>query len=61
LTRGHQKLTAFLIGFPLFIASVAFSVIAAEEGDQVLHLFWPLALLFLNLWLWGVFAPMKED
>ncbi len=58
LTRGNIKLMAFLIGFPLFVATFGQAMGAGEAGDMEEFYFWgSFALLGLIMWLWGVFSP----
>jgi len=58
MRRGYQKLTAFLIGFPLFVFAFGACGNAAFQSDMEDFRFYGLLTLAgLMLWLWGMFAP----
>lgn len=62
MSRGQQKLIAFLLGFPLFVGTFGLSIARGFESDmQGLYLYAVSSLIGLSLWLWGVFAPIRND
>lgn len=47
MNRANQKALALTVGFPLFLISLV---------D-----FPRMSLLWLSIWLWGLYAPLKDE
>lgn len=60
MSRGYQKLLAFVIGFPFFVFSLGQFFIRWEPSDDT-GIWGPAVLLGLAIWLWGLYAPMRDE